>query len=422
MAGSLYTLAWKEALVDLISWEIIGLITASFYYYVLDAPLSTGFKIITACTAFGFLIGMLSYLQMEKQVVLHLQSLGGTQTHLSGRIIPVGYKLLFFTTIMLISMVGVILLMVYKDIMYLALNKDVFGPESFSGVFKEIVFAFIFFMVLNLIILVRYSQNLKHTFSMQVKVLEDAMNGNYEKSVPVASNDEFGIIAAKTNQMIAGLKERDDCQLNFGRYMSEEIGRKILSGEIDKDGEIHEVTMLFCDLRGYTAFVEKHDPKEVVRFLNAYFTQMQLAITAHQGVILQYIGDEIEAVFGMPIKVANHAQKALEAALDMRKRLDAVNQENRSKNIEIIHHGIGIHTGNVLAGSLGSKDRLVYAMVGDTVNVASRIQVLNKNYGTDILISKNAKDLVDPDMAQFESLGPVDIRGHSESVEIFKVM
>jgi adenylate cyclase len=167
--------------------------------------------------------------------------------------------------------------------------------------------------------------------------------------------------------------------------------------------------------------VERREPKEVVRFLNDYFSEMEQAIRGQNGIVLQYIGDEIEAVFGAPIEEPDHPLKAAAAALDMRNRLRELNRRRVSAGESPVEHGIGIHTGVVLAGNVGSPDRLVYAMVGDTVNAASRIQSLNKQFGTDILLSQATKERLKPGSFQLVSLGQTSIRGKSTELEIYKI-
>ena len=123
---------------------------------------------------------------------------------------------------------------------------------------------------------------------------------------------------------------------------------------------------------------EAHAPGEVVRDLNAYFTLMEGAIRLHGGLVLQYIGDEIEAVFGAPVAEPRHAMRAVQAALEMRQRLEAWNVEREAMGRPVFRHGIGIHTGPVLAAAIGSPDRLSYALVGDAVNLASRLQAAHQ--------------------------------------------
>ena len=149
---------------------------------------------------------------------------------------------------------------------------------------------------------------------------------------------------------------------------------------------------------------------------------MEKTIKQHKGIVLQYIGDEIEAVFGAPEDLPNHPEMAVKAALGMRQSLKVLNEKREAAGESIIAHGIGVHTGEVLAGSVGSPDRLVYAMVGDPVNSASRIQVLNKTFGTDILISETTKNLIEDKNFNFSSLGRMALKGKSEEIEVYKII
>jgi len=411
----------REFIADFSTWLGIGVWLALNYVFYFQSPLATGVKVVMGCACFGLFGGMLSYLTAERRNIVQLGETGGENAPNPAAMLSVSAKMLFFMVTVLLFMTLVVLLMVFMDINFLLANRDALGSNIYMGVFKEIVFAFLVLLGLSLSILTRYSGNMRLVLKNQLKAMERFAQGDYQAGVPVVSNDEFGVIAAKTNDMMEGLRERDMCRLSFAKYMTPEVSEKILKGEISQKGEMHQVSILFCDLRGYTPFVEKRRPEEVVEFLNAYFSEMAQSIKKNNGIVLQYIGDEIEAVFGYPIPEDDHGRMALRAALDMRHRLEKLNGDRKAAGKEPVRHGVGIHTGEVLAGSVGSPDRLVYAMVGDAVNVASRIQNLNKQFGTDILISAAAMALLPPDEFALEGLGPAAIRGKSKAVEIYKV-
>jgi len=420
-SSPLYSLPWREFTADIIVWLLIGIVMGGFYVFHLTAPFLTGVKIFLGCLSFGLFGGMLCFLSMEKRIIAFLKRLEADLGISPRKMLSVSKKMLFFMITVIVFMVIVILLMVYMDMNYLITHKESLNPDLYFGVFKEILFAFGVLLLLSLIIFKRYSQNLKAILSIQLDVMEDISQGNYDTRVPVVTNDEFGLIAAKTNQMITGLRERDVCQISFGRYVTPEVSEKILRGEISLEGELRDVTILFCDLRGYTTLVEGREPKDVVLFLNEYFSEMEQTIKQNGGIVLQYIGDEIEAVFGAPEDLADHPQMAVVAAMEMRKRLKDLNRRREMMGKNVIAHGIGIHTGQVLAGSVGSPDRLVYSMVGDTVNTASRIQDLNKTFGTDILISGRTRDFIKEEDFQLSPLGKVTLRGKSEEIEVYQL-
>jgi class 3 adenylate cyclase len=183
-------------------------------------------------------------------------------------------------------------------------------------------------------------------------------------------------------------------------------------------GVQREVTILFADLRDFTPWVEASPPADVVADLNAYFTEMDLAIRSHGGLVLQFIGDEIEAVFGAPIEDARHADAAVAAAREMGRRLDAWNAARRAAGKAGLRHGIGIHTGTVIAGNIGSSERMSYALVGDAVNLASRIQALNKDFGTQVLVSGATRSRLSLPV-ELEALPAVRVKGRSAEVAVF---
>lgn len=182
-------------------------------------------------------------------------------------------------------------------------------------------------------------------------------------------------------------RERDFIKDTFGRYLPEELHDEVLGGRISLDGELKEVTILFADLRDFTVLVEKTAPPVVVQLINRYFKEMSEAVRQNGGLVLQFIGDEIEAAFGAPVALNGHADMAVRAAVEMRRRMARMNQELAAGGFDPLHHGIGIHTGKVLAGNIGSPELLSYALVGKTVNLAARIQELTKQLQSDILIS-----------------------------------
>jgi class 3 adenylate cyclase len=158
----------------------------------------------------------------------------------------------------------------------------------------------------------------------------------------------------------------------------------------------------------------------VVRDLNEYFTLMDQAIRAHGGLVLQFIGDEIEAVFGAPLASSDHAARAVQAALEMRRRLQEWNARREAGGQAPLRNGIGIHTGTVLAGNIGGAARLSYALVGDPVNLASRIQGLTKDFKADILISDATRSRLDGTVT-VEELPAVRVKGRTEDVTVYRV-
>jgi adenylate cyclase len=199
--------------------------------------------------------------------------------------------------------------------------------------------------------------------------------------------------------------------------VTKEIRDEILASLAGLEGQHLEVTILFADLRDFTPWVEATPVREVVRDLGAYFTEMEQAIRGEGGLVLQFIGDEIEAAFDAQAARADHPHRAVRAALEMRRRLAAWNVDRAQP----LQHGIGVHTGPVLAGNIGSAQHASYALVGDAVNLASRIQELTKEVGADVLVSGSTRARLGEEVA-VAGMPPVRVKGRSKEVEVYRVL
>ena len=216
--------------------------------------------------------------------------------------------------------------------------------------------------------------------------------------------------------------ERSRIRDLFGKYVTGPVRDELIEGKVPLDGELKDVTILFADLRGFTRLSEANDPKLVVKLLNAFFAEMSGVIENHGGLVLQLIGDEIYAVFGAPKFKPSHPDDAFGAALEMRKRLVVLNQRFREKEWPTLEQGIGIHSGEVVAASIGNEDRQSYMLVGDTVNLASRLQTMTRKIGAEIIISSATKDRLSATaMDDFPSklLPPTTVKGRNNPVEVW---
>lgn len=268
---------------------------------------------------------------------------------------------------------------------WIFMGSDACEALQSLGKFSWILFAFS--AVYGLWLAILFSRNLSKPAEDIMSVTQHVKEGDYDARVMVVSNDEIGILGDRVNEMAMGLKEREEIREVFNLVTSPEIGRELLSMKPFEGGEVRRVTLLFSDLRGFTSMAERLPPRDVLKAINSYFSHMTAAIVGHGGIVLQYVGDEIEAVFGAPIDNVLHADRAVDAALAMRAALRRLNEKREAEGEEPLRHGIGIHTGSALAGIVGSQYKISYALVGDTVNIASRIQDLTKEMGADILLS-----------------------------------
>jgi class 3 adenylate cyclase len=414
-----FRLPWRAFMADLTAWMVAGSVMVVVYYVFFIPFASTGIKVLVGCASLGIFSGMLSYLSTERRIVRKLKG-RKTFSMPSGNLLTVSKKIVALIVTVLGIMAFSILLMVLLDVYYL-IGQDFSRPEIYWGIFKEIAFALCVLLGISMVIVQRYASNLTEILDTQLAAMDEISRGNLEKQVPILSTDEFARVAEKTNLMMLGLKERDFCRSSFDKYVSPEISRKILDDAIAPSGEILDVTILFVDLRNFTGFTEKRSPMDVVEMINRYFSEMEGVISNHGGMVLQFIGDEIEAVFGALEPDGNHPDQAVAAALAMRAALQRLNTERRATGETEIYHGIGIHSGPVLAGNVGSSKRKAYSMLGDTVNLASRLQVLNKKLATDILISGETRNRLVSSTIRLRPMGQHTLKGKTETVAVYAV-
>lgn len=239
---------------------------------------------------------------------------------------------------------------------------------------------------------------------------------HFHTSLKVKSGDELGYLAESINEMSASLEEKERIYETFGRVVDPEVRDHLLHGKVDPDGEIREVTVLFTDIRGFTSLSEKLSPIEIVNLLNRYFEVLSSTIRKNGGMVNKFIGDAIMGVFNAPLDNMDHRQSALQASREILDAIKKLNTSLRSEGQPEIRIGVGIHTGPVVAGTIGSRERQEYTVIGDTVNVAARLEGLTKNYDTSVLFTG---EVIAGNSMGTRSLGQVTVRGKEETLEIF---
>ena len=235
-------------------------------------------------------------------------------------------------------------------------------------------------------------------------------------NVPVVSNDEIGLLTSEFNSMIQGLRELEFIRDTFGKYISKNIAELIIEKKINLDGELRLVTILSTDIEGYTSISEKLSPKESLSMLSAYFTDLITVINNYGGIVNKFIGDAVFALFNVPFEDPTHAQNAVISALEIQK---ITTEKEYLKGMKLKTR-IGINTGIVVAGNIGSLDRYDYTVIGDEVNIATRLEELNKKFDSQVLIGHNTYELV-KNKFECESMGTHYLKGKSCPIEVYRV-
>ncbi|HEY1100938.1 MAG TPA: adenylate/guanylate cyclase domain-containing protein, partial [Myxococcota bacterium] len=217
--------------------------------------------------------------------------------------------------------------------------------------------------------------------------------------------------------------EAERAREHLGAYVGKEVAEEALRvDEIVLGGARQPVAVLFSDLRGFTSYAEKLSPEALVTQLNAYLEEMVAVITRHGGVVDKYIGDGIMAVFGAPRSRGDDARRAIACAKDLVKALESHNARRALSSLPPLKMGIGVHYGAVVAGNIGTLEHAQYTIIGDTVNLASRLESSTKDLGTDVLVSAAAKaaaNLGIDDEPKLLPMGMLAVRGRGEAVEVF---
>lgn len=249
----------------------------------------------------------------------------------------------------------------------------------------------------------------------------EVSRGVLEVYVPPTTEDETGVLTSSFNEMVAGLRERERVKDTFGKYMSREVTDYLLSNEVKLGGESREITVLMSDIRGFTSLSEGMEPQDLVAFLNRYFSKMVRCVLRNHGRVDKYMGDAILASFGAPIPRPNHAEDAVRTCLQMRAELEEFNAELEAEGRKPIRIGIGVNTGTVIIGNIGSEERLEYTIIGDVVNTTQRVEDLTKEFAWDILISETTYEKV---KAVIEVNEPhlVTVRGRTQATAIYPVL
>lgn len=238
---------------------------------------------------------------------------------------------------------------------------------------------------------------------------------------PVASGGLALFFGTAYQYFVEGREKRKVARL-FGRYVSKDVYAHLMSNPelAELGGKRREMTVLFSDIRGFTSVTERGDPEELVAQLNEYFTRMVAIVFKHHGTVDKFVGDMVMALFSAPLDDADHAQHAVEAAIEMVHELGVLNRAWVARGMAQLDIGVGVNSGDMIAGNIGSSAIMSYTVIGDNVNLGSRLESLNKEYKTRIIISDATRTRLKRDF-DIRPLGDVIVKGKSKAVQIFEI-
>jgi adenylate cyclase len=265
---------------------------------------------------------------------------------------------------------------------------------------------------------------LGRTLVRPLRRLEGSMRrveqGDLNERAEVSSADEIGQLSGSFNRMVEGLEREVLLRDLLGQYLTPELARAAIEQRGRLDGQVVTCTALFADIRNFTGLTESLPPETLLSMLNRYFVRVSGAIVAEGGLVNKFGGDSMLAVFGTPLNPADdHACLAVQAGLRILRELEAFNREQADAGLPEVMIGIGIATGDVVAGNVGGGGKVEYTVIGDAVNVASRLQAMTKELGEALLVSAATAE-ASSQLCRVTPIGEVGVRGRAQSVAVFR--
>jgi adenylate cyclase len=286
------------------------------------------------------------------------------------------------------------------------------GQADLSDLGFDVLVAVVVAFTLSFELTVLLSRSVAEPVRALRTAVARVIEGDFSARVPVVANDETGALAVSFNRMVAGLQERERLREAFGSYVDPQLADRILAEGTMLEGEDVEVTVVFVDIRDFTAWAERTGARAVVSALNEFYDHIVPVLTRHGGHANKFIGDGLLGVFGAPDHLPDHADRGVAAALE----IAALVRERYGERLRV---GIGVNSGRVLAGTVGGGGRLDFTVIGDTVNTASRVEAATRETGDDVLVTDATCALVRSAPCTFTERDDVELRGKSRPVRLF---
>ncbi len=258
--------------------------------------------------------------------------------------------------------------------LYIGFSLKILEGEIIEALVEHFAIGFVLILI-GILTAIWISNKITAPLFILIQGFQRVAKGDFQTSTQIKTRDELETLSDSFNEMIAGLREREMIKDIFRRYATDQVVEKILEGKVRPTltGELKEVTVLFSDIRMFTSMASKLKPEQIVEILNRYFTVMTDIAMQNEGLIDKFTGDEMMVVFGAPIAHSDDPERALKTALEMHQALKDLNKDLEKEGFEKIEIGIGINTGFAIAGNIGSEKRMAYTVIGQDVNLASRL-------------------------------------------------
>jgi len=332
-----------------------------------------------------------------------------------------GYRLSVRSRMLILFVMGTIPLLLLAVVTYSQASQIARAPSP-SLLLPKLLRLEALVVGIGLIGAVALSQTLGASLVESLETLEEKMatvqSGDLDQQMDVISNDELGQVAEGFNAMVQGLAREEVIHRLFSRYVTQEVADYAIEHGATLGARLTEATVLFTDIRDFTALTERMEPAVLIALLNRYFTTISDVIIQHGGLINKFGGDSLLAIFGSPVNPGEDPpRQAVASAAAIVHALIGFNADQEARGEPTLRIGVGLATGQVLAGNVGGRDRMEYTVIGDAVNLASRLEAMTKSQGFTVLLDGTTAEAVDGAMP-IEAIGQVDVRGKREPVSI----
>jgi adenylate cyclase len=380
---------------------IVTVITVIASVSILQLSWLSFFPIMVAALLTAAYAGTLHYLALElsmRPILFDINAALDTPVRIDRPAVPLRVKLLGS-----LPLINVITGMVVA-----ALTSDGGGTDALT---LAVLIALFVSFTISFELTVLLTRSILRPIEDLEAATERIRQGRFDEHVPVTTSDEFGELSSAFNQMVDGLAERERLREAFGTYLDEEVAQHLISADFEPGGEEVEVSLVFCDVRNFTTTAAESDAPEVVRRLNELFECIVPIVARHRGHIDQFIGDAVLAVFGAPERISQHADRAVQCAVELARTINS----RRPGGFEV---GVGVNSGSVVAGSIGGAGRLSFSVIGDSVNLASRVESATRDTGDSVLITGETRELLS-ETIEVAPRGEREIRGYDRKVELY---